>query len=74
MGIFYPVWTYACLMSQQTTGNIKSPLISNAMSHAKVLAGVYLRVRGWVRDRGGFRGRVRGYVRFRKGVRGKVGV
>ena len=29
-----------------------------------VLARVYVRVKGWVRDRGGYRGRVRGYVRF----------
>ena len=35
------------------------------------MAGVYVRVRGWVRDRVGFRirGRVRGYARFRGGVR-----
>ena len=41
-----------------------------------VLAGFHLRVRGWVRDRGGFRvrGRVRGYVRFREGFRVRVGL
>ena len=38
------------------------------------MAGVYLRVRGWVRDTGGFRVRVSGYARFKEGVRWKVGV
>ena len=39
------------------------------------MAGVYVRVRGWVRDIGEFRvrGRVRGFVRFRGGVRVRVG-
>ena len=40
------------------------------LSRGLVLTGVYVRVRGWVRDRGGFRGRVKGYVRFRSGGSG----
>ena len=40
------------------------------------MAGVYVRVRGWVRGRVEFRlrGRVRGYVRFRGGVRVRLGL
>ena len=41
-----------------------------------VLAWVYVRVRGWVRDMGGvrIRGRIRFYLRFRGGVRIRTGL